>query len=72
MLAKCLPTILPSMSFEEAMETTKIHSVAGVLPSNSALIATRLFRSPRHKISDSALVGGGTMPRLGRISLAHN
>lgn len=72
MLAKRLPTILPEMTFEEALETTKIHSIAGLLPPNTALVATRPFRSPHHTISDSALVGGGTIPRPGEISLAHH
>lgn len=72
MLAKRLPTILPPLSLQEALETTKIHSVAGKLPENSALISKRPFRSPHHTISDVALVGGGGTPQPGEISLAHN
>ncbi len=72
MLAKRLPTILPPLSLQEALETTKIHSVAGKLPAHSALINKRPFRSPHHTISDVALVGGGGTPQPGEISLAHN
>lgn len=72
MLAKRLPTILPPLSLQEALETTKIHSVAGKLPENSSLISKRPFRSPHHTISDVALVGGGGVPQPGEISLAHN
>ncbi len=72
MLAKRLPTILPPMTLHEALETTKIHSVAGKLGDNASLIAHRPFRSPHHTISDVALVGGGNMPQPGEISLAHN
>ncbi|MBX2931896.1 MAG: YifB family Mg chelatase-like AAA ATPase [Chitinophagaceae bacterium] len=72
MLAKRLPTILPPLSLQEALETTKIHSVAGKLPVNSSLISKRPFRSPHHTISDVALVGGGGIPQPGEISLAHN
>jgi magnesium chelatase family protein len=72
MLAKRLPTILPPLSLQEALETTKIHSVAGKMPENSALINKRPFRSPHHTISDVALVGGGGTPQPGEISLAHN
>ncbi len=72
MLAKRLPTILPPLSLHEALETTKIHSVAGKLPANASLIAKRPFRSPHHTISDVALVGGGGVPQPGEISLAHN
>jgi len=72
MLAKRLPTILPPISFEEALETTKIFSVAGLLSSGQALITTRPFRSPHHTISDAGLIGGGHHPRPGEVSLAHN
>jgi magnesium chelatase family protein len=72
MLAKRLPTILPPLTLQEALETTKIHSVAGKLPANATLISKRPFRSPHHTISDVALVGGGGIPQPGEISLAHN
>ncbi len=72
MLAKRLPSILPPLSLHEALETTKIHSVAGRLKSNSSLLYSRPFRSPHHTISDIALVGGGNIPQPGEISLAHN
>jgi magnesium chelatase family protein len=72
MLAKRLPSILPPLTLEEALESTKIHSVAGKLPDHSTLISRRPFRSPHHTISDIALVGGGSTPQPGEISLAHN
>jgi magnesium chelatase family protein len=72
MLAKRLPTILPPMNLYEALETTKIHSVAGKMGKNTGLVATRPFRSPHHTISDVALVGGGGVPQPGEISLSHN
>lgn len=72
MLAKRLPTILPPLTFEEALETTKIHSVSGNLSKRESLMNTRPFRAPHHTISDVALVGGGSTPQPGEISLAHN
>src|SRR5438093_7466302 len=72
MLAKRIPTILPPMSFEESLETTRIHSVTGLLPSESGLSTTRPFRSPHHTISDAVLVGGGSIPRPGEVSMSHN
>jgi len=72
MLAKRIPGIIPPMNLEEALETTKIHSVAGRMGKNGSLVTLRPFRSPHHTISDVALVGGGVYPQPGEISLAHN
>lgn len=72
MLAKRLPSVLPPLSLHEALETTKIHSVAGKVDKGISLISSRPFRSPHHTISDAAMVGGGTFPQPGEISLAHN
>jgi magnesium chelatase family protein len=72
MLAKRIPTILPPMSLEEAIETTRIHSVAGVLEDSRGLVGTRPYRSPHHTISDAGLIGGGAVPRPGEVSLGHN
>ncbi|MBN8570581.1 MAG: YifB family Mg chelatase-like AAA ATPase [Ignavibacteria bacterium] len=72
MLAKRLPTILPPLTLEESLETTKIHSIAGILPSGSAIISTRPFRSPHHTASDVSIVGGGQNAKPGEISFAHN
>ncbi|MCH5372472.1 MAG: YifB family Mg chelatase-like AAA ATPase, partial [Planctomycetes bacterium] len=71
MLARRIPTILPLASLEESLETTKIHSVAGLLQPGSSLVRTRPFRAPHHTISDAGLIGGGSYPRPGEVSLAH-
>ncbi len=72
MLARRIPSILPRMSFDEAIETTKVYSVMGLLEGDRALVATRPFRSPHHTISDIGLIGGGTTPKPGEVSLSHN
>ncbi|MCF7920019.1 MAG: YifB family Mg chelatase-like AAA ATPase [Candidatus Cloacimonetes bacterium] len=72
MLARCFPTILPDLTLEEALETTKIHSISGLIDSKTGIIRQRPFRSPHHTISDIALIGGGSYPRPGEVSLAHN
>jgi len=72
MLAKRLPAIMPEMTIEESLETTKIHSVSGLIPAKSSIIKTRPFRTPHHTASDVSLVGGGTIPRPGEVSLSHN
>ncbi|MFQ5442451.1 MAG: YifB family Mg chelatase-like AAA ATPase [Thermodesulfobacteriota bacterium] len=72
MISKRLPTILPDLTLEEALETTKIHSVSGTLPEGSPVITNRPFRAPHHTISDIGLIGGGAHPRPGEVSLAHN
>jgi magnesium chelatase family protein len=72
MLAKRIPTILPPMTFEEALETTKIHSIAGIIPKDKSIITERPFRSPHHTVSDAALVGGGSFPKPGEVSFAHH
>lgn len=72
MLAKRIPSILPPMTFEEALDTTKIHSIAGILAKDQAIITERPFRNPHHTVSDAALVGGGSFPRPGEVSFAHH
>ena len=72
MMARRIPSILPDLSFEEALETTKIHSIAGVLTKQTPIILTRPYRAPHHTISSTSLVGGGRIPKPGEISLAHN
>ena len=71
MLARRIPSILPDLTFEEALEITKIHSVAGILPKQLPILTTRPFRAPHHTVTKSSLVGGGTVPKPGEISLAH-
>jgi magnesium chelatase family protein len=72
MLARRMAGILPPLTFEESLEVTTVHSVAGLLPAGSGLVAARPFRAPHHTISDAALIGGGSLPRPGEVSLAHH
>ena len=72
MIAKRIPSILPKLSIDESLETTKIQSIIGILPSDTPLVVTRPYRSPHHTISDAGLIGGGKVPRPGEVSLAHN
>jgi magnesium chelatase family protein len=72
LLARLMPTILPPLSFEEAIETTKIHSVAGLVEPDQGVVGTRPFRAPHHSVSEPGLIGGGDIPRPGEVSLAHH
>ena len=72
MMAKCMPSILPDLSIEEALEVTKIHSIAGLIEKDTPIISKRIFRAPHHTISGVSLVGGGKIPKPGEISLSHN
>ena len=72
MLAKRLPTILPDMTLQEALETTKIHSIVGLIKNQNGIVTARPFRSPHHTASDIALIGGGSNPKPGEVTLAHN
>lgn len=72
MLAKCIPSILPDLSLEEALEITKIHSIAGLIQEEIPIITKRPFRMPHHTISGASLIGGGRIPKPGEISLSHN
>lgn len=71
MLSRRIPTILPNLTFEEALEITKIHSIAGILPKGTSIINTRPFRAPHHTASSPSIIGGGKTPKPGEISLAH-
>jgi magnesium chelatase family protein len=72
MLARRISTVLPAQTFEEALEITKVHSILGMLTVVQALVARRVFRSPHHTISDAGLIGGGTPPQPGEVSMTHN